>query len=96
MDYIPDAELITFNLNNLKKRVEKIENVIELKNENLEDIERINSSIRIIAKHISVLEKRNKSFWDRFKIGKFRPIGIEEALKQKTPKKEISFSLNDD
>lgn len=46
-------------------------------------------------KHIAYLQKRTRSFFDRFKIGRFKPLDITKESEAIKPKRK-SFVLNDD
>lgn len=96
MENTGTMELLMLTVNNLSKRVEKIENLLNSNEGKLDDMAKINSEINVIAKHIAVLERKNRSFFDRFKFGRFKPIGIEAALKIEKPIKKVNFSFNDD
>lgn len=62
----------------------------------LQKLERLEAVINVMARHIEVLEKRNKKFTDRFRFGKFKFKELKDELPNIKIEKRVNFSLNDD
>lgn len=91
-----ESKLNSFLENSLKAKELKTEN-----QDQKEYIEKITTCMQVLSSHISVLEKRNRKFSDKFKFGrfKFKSIDDEEIFNKnlkEIQQKRIHFSLNDD
>lgn len=79
---------------------QKVQNYSKINNQ-IEDIERLKACIQVLSFHISILEKKNRKFSDKFKFGRFKFKSIDEEdafnkdLKELQEKKK-PFFLNDD
>ena len=65
---------------------------IEEMEERIAKLEEINT---VQNKHIAYLQKRTRSFFDRFKFGRFKPLDITKEGEAVKPKRK-GFVLNDD
>ena len=65
---------------------------IEEMEERIAKLEEINT---VQNKHIAYLQKRTRSFFDRFKFGRFKPLDITKDGEAVKPKRK-GFFLNDD
>lgn len=86
----------SFSKNSLKIKEFKTES-----EDQKENIEKLKACMQVVSSHISVLEKRNRKFSDKFKFGrwKFKSIDEEEIFNKnlkEMEQKKIHFSLNDD
>lgn len=80
----------------VKRLIKENKTLKESKNAEIEKILQINE---VLIKHIEILENRCRSFFDRFKFGRFRFVSIEEDLASKRLRhisKKESFKFNDD
>ena len=65
---------------------------IEEMEERIAKLEEINT---VQNKHIAYLQKRTRSFFDRFKVGRFKALDITKEGEAVKPKRK-GFVLNDD
>ena len=65
---------------------------IEEMEERIAKLEEINT---VQNKHTAYLQKRTRSFFDRFKFGRFKPLDITKEGEAVKPKRK-GFVVNDD
>lgn len=94
-DFVDELENLINGLEN------KIQSFFKQSQSQAQDIERIKFCMEVFSSHISVLEKRNERWTDKFKLGHLKPKNIEDEQILKQNITEINqtkthFALNDD